>query len=61
MLKTCILSYTSCLLTCSIFQIADGERLPLVVKELGTCDLYPQVSSYLLFKRMHHSHIDVFQ
>nr|BAD25013.1 putative Golgi-associated particle 102K chain [Oryza sativa Japonica Group] len=23
-------------------EIADGERLPLVVKELGTCDLYPQ-------------------
>ncbi|KAL6628942.1 hypothetical protein ACP70R_028707 [Stipagrostis hirtigluma subsp. patula] len=24
------------------FQIADGERLPLAVKELGSCDLYPQ-------------------
>ncbi|KAL3631857.1 hypothetical protein CASFOL_024841 [Castilleja foliolosa] len=23
-------------------QVADGERLPLAVKELGTCDLYPQ-------------------
>ncbi|KAL6495891.1 hypothetical protein OROGR_030454 [Orobanche gracilis] len=23
-------------------KIADGERLPLAVKELGTCDLYPQ-------------------
>ncbi|EEE56543.1 coatomer subunit beta'-2 isoform X1 [Oryza sativa Japonica Group] len=23
-------------------EIADGERLPLAVKELGTCDLYPQ-------------------
>lgn len=26
------------------FQVTDGERLPLAVKELGTCDLYPQVS-----------------
>ena len=25
-------------------QVTDGERLPLGVKELGTCDLYPQVS-----------------
>jgi hypothetical protein len=25
------------------FQIPDGERLPLSVKELGSCDLYPQV------------------
>nr|CAB3468287.1 unnamed protein product [Digitaria exilis] len=24
-------------------EIADGERLPLAVKELGSCDLYPQV------------------
>ncbi|CAL8172251.1 unnamed protein product [Prunus armeniaca] len=24
------------------FEVADGERLPLAVKELGTCDLYPQ-------------------
>nr|KAJ0193467.1 hypothetical protein LSAT_V11C800399030 [Lactuca sativa] len=23
-------------------QVSDGERLPLAVKELGTCDLYPQ-------------------
>uniref|UniRef100_A0A453NPR7 COPA/B second beta-propeller domain-containing protein n=1 Tax=Aegilops tauschii subsp. strangulata TaxID=200361 RepID=A0A453NPR7_AEGTS len=23
-------------------EIADGERLPLAVKELGSCDLYPQ-------------------
>ncbi|KAM6582200.1 hypothetical protein CsatB_009202 [Cannabis sativa] len=23
-------------------EVADGERLPLAVKELGTCDLYPQ-------------------
>lgn len=31
-------------------QVSDVERLPLAVKELGTCDLYPQVSyacSYL--------------
>jgi coatomer subunit beta' len=26
-----------------ICQIADGERLPLAVKELGSCDRYPQV------------------
>ncbi|XP_061993600.1 coatomer subunit beta'-3-like [Rosa rugosa] len=26
----------------SDFEITDGERLPLAVKELGTCDLYPQ-------------------
>ncbi|KAL8458178.1 hypothetical protein ACS0TY_035896 [Phlomoides rotata] len=24
------------------YEAADGERLPLAVKELGTCDLYPQ-------------------
>ncbi|KAI6690016.1 hypothetical protein NL676_026844 [Syzygium grande] len=24
------------------YEITDGERLPLAVKELGTCDLYPQ-------------------
>ncbi|XP_073394902.1 coatomer subunit beta'-1 isoform X1 [Physcomitrium patens] len=24
------------------FEFADGERLPLAVKELGSCDLYPQ-------------------
>nr|KAJ0224943.1 hypothetical protein LSAT_V11C100014470 [Lactuca sativa] len=24
------------------FEVSDGERLPLGVKELGTCDLYPQ-------------------
>nr|KAJ0190476.1 hypothetical protein LSAT_V11C800426140 [Lactuca sativa] len=23
-------------------EVSDGERLPLAVKELGTCDLYPQ-------------------
>jgi coatomer subunit beta' len=26
------------------YEVTDGERLPLSVKELGTCDLYPQVS-----------------
>ncbi|GMQ08727.1 hypothetical protein CsSME_00052327 [Camellia sinensis var. sinensis] len=25
------------------YEVTDGERLPLAVKELGTCDLYPQV------------------
>lgn len=25
-------------------QVTDGDRLPLAVKEMGTCDLYPQVS-----------------
>ncbi|KAK4762934.1 hypothetical protein SAY86_008702 [Trapa natans] len=24
------------------FEVTDGERLPLAIKELGTCDLYPQ-------------------
>ncbi|KAM7480429.1 hypothetical protein LguiA_028642 [Lonicera macranthoides] len=24
------------------YEVSDGERLPLAVKELGTCDLYPQ-------------------
>ncbi|KAL6584698.1 hypothetical protein OROMI_003987 [Orobanche minor] len=24
------------------YEVTDGERLPLTVKELGTCDLYPQ-------------------
>ncbi|KAK9066084.1 hypothetical protein SSX86_015486 [Deinandra increscens subsp. villosa] len=24
------------------YKLSDGERLPLAVKELGTCDLYPQ-------------------
>ena len=26
-------------------QVVDGERLPLSVKELGSCDLYPQASA----------------
>ncbi|GFY97022.1 coatomer, beta' subunit [Actinidia rufa] len=26
------------------YEVTDGERLPLGAKELGTCDLYPQVS-----------------
>ncbi|KAI7743203.1 hypothetical protein M8C21_020559 [Ambrosia artemisiifolia] len=26
------------------YEVSDGERLPLAVKELGTCDMYPQVS-----------------
>ncbi|CAL5391161.1 unnamed protein product [Camellia sinensis] len=26
------------------YEVTGGERLPLVVKELGTCDLYPQCS-----------------
>lgn len=25
------------------YQLVDGERLPLAVKDLGACDLYPQV------------------
>ena len=33
-------------LTC---QVTDGERLPLAVKELGSCDLYPQVCSFMEF------------
>ncbi|XP_058109871.1 coatomer subunit beta'-1-like isoform X2 [Magnolia sinica] len=24
------------------FEVTDGERLPFAVKELGSCDLYPQ-------------------
>ena len=24
------------------YEITDGERLPLAVKDLGSCDLYPQ-------------------
>ncbi|KAI3712040.1 hypothetical protein L1987_70589 [Smallanthus sonchifolius] len=24
------------------YEVSDGERLPLAVKELGTCDMYPQ-------------------
>lgn len=27
----------------SDYEIADGERLPLAVKDLGACDIYPQV------------------
>jgi hypothetical protein len=26
-------------------DLVDGERLPLAVKDLGSCDLYPQVRS----------------
>ncbi|KAH9615444.1 hypothetical protein KSS87_021359 [Heliosperma pusillum] len=29
------------------YEVTDGERLPLAVKELGTCDLYPQASHNL--------------
>jgi coatomer subunit beta' len=25
------------------YEMVDGERLPLAVKDLGACDLYPQV------------------
>lgn len=25
------------------YELTDGERLPLAVKDLGACDLYPQV------------------
>jgi hypothetical protein len=25
------------------YELADGERLPLATKDLGACDLYPQV------------------
>uniref|UniRef100_A0A9I9CCB4 Coatomer subunit beta'-2-like n=1 Tax=Cucumis melo TaxID=3656 RepID=A0A9I9CCB4_CUCME len=28
------------------FEVTDGERLPLAIKEMGTCDLYPQVSYF---------------
>ena len=28
------------------FEIVDGERLPLAVKDLGSCDLYPQSLSH---------------
>lgn len=34
-------SPASCLTSDSAKQ-ADGERLPLAVKDLGSCDLYPQ-------------------
>ncbi|KAJ0961511.1 hypothetical protein J5N97_002015 [Dioscorea zingiberensis] len=37
-------------LECIEIPVANGERLPLAVKELGSCDLYPQrdvVSSYI--------------
>lgn len=27
------------------YELVDGERLPLAVKDLGACDLYPQVRS----------------
>lgn len=27
----------------SDYELVDGERLPLAVKDLGACDLYPQV------------------
>lgn len=35
---------------CFSSQVADGERLPLAVKEMGTCDLYPQVSLIIEYK-----------
>lgn len=25
------------------YELTDGERLPLAVKDLGACDIYPQV------------------
>ncbi|CAM6120868.1 unnamed protein product [Calypogeia fissa] len=27
------------------FEVTDGECLPLAVKELGSCDLYPQLET----------------
>ncbi|XP_050935326.1 coatomer subunit beta'-1-like isoform X2 [Cucumis melo] len=36
------------------FEVTDGERLPLAVKEMGTCDLYPQIYGALrMFVKMH--------
>lgn len=32
--------------------MTDGERLPLAVKELGSCDLYPQVVLALALRKM---------
>jgi len=31
----------------ALLQVTDGERLHLAVKELGSCDLYPQVRGCL--------------
>ncbi|KAA0033178.1 Coatomer, WD associated region [Cucumis melo var. makuwa] len=36
-----------------MFEVTDGERLPLAVKEMGTCDLYPQSCSYLIVTLLH--------
>lgn len=33
--------------TCGVVVVqADGERLPLAIKDLGSCDLYPQSLSH---------------
>jgi coatomer subunit beta' len=31
----------------SEYEVVDGERLPLAVKDLGACDVYPQVRCVL--------------
>ncbi|CAI9285214.1 unnamed protein product [Lactuca saligna] len=35
-------------------EVSDGERLPLAVKELGTCDLYPQSLKHNPNRRKYH-------
>lgn len=41
-------------------QVTDGERLPLAVKELGSCDLYPQVNVYLCYFNFGHGFLEIF-
>ncbi|CAL5346158.1 unnamed protein product [Camellia sinensis] len=35
------------------YEVTGGERLPLVVKELGTCDLYPQSKKGIMVFALH--------
>ncbi|CAL5324043.1 unnamed protein product [Camellia sinensis] len=35
------------------YEVTSGERLPLVVKELGTCDLYPQSKKGIMVFALH--------
>lgn len=37
-------------------EIKDGERLPLAVKDMGSCEIYPQTIQHNPNGRYRHSH-----
>ena len=41
-----ICKYYSATLSFTDIETKDGERLPLAVKEMGSCEIYPQTISH---------------